>query len=129
MNRKVIVAIGVGILILLGYFQWGREVKVCSGRTQNSGEYRSENITIVANTLCIGNKKEFAMQMIQRCIDNSFKEIKFSYDLGYPNELSIDVYMSEALWKHRNQSFTIYFVQEEKMIINIISEITQRNLG
>lgn len=78
------------------------------------GEYYAESITIVANTLYIGNREEFAKRMIQKCIDNSFKEIKFLYGTKYPNELTIIVYLNKISWKQGNESFRIYFVQNDR---------------
>ncbi len=110
MRSKAIIC--VVIIALLSYLQWGREVEVCNSRIETSGEYRSENITVIANTLYISNKEEFAKQMVQKSIDNSFKEIKCSYDLGYSNELTIDIYLNEIAWENGNRNFRINYIQE-----------------
>lgn len=115
MRKKVSFFIGiVAFVVLLAYLQWGRDVKVCNSRLETSGEYRSENIAVIANTLYISDKEEFARQMVQKSVDNSFKEIKFSYDMGYPNELTIDIYLNETLWENGDRYFRINYVQEEK---------------
>ena len=44
----------------------------------------TEETTIIANRLMIWDTEEFAEEMIQKCINDSFKDIRFSYDLsGY----------------------------------------------
>lgn len=111
-RKRIFIATGILILTLLIYLQWGREIKACNAMTQSSSNFRSENVSIVANTLYIRDKTEFAKQMVQRCRDNSFKEIRFSYDLGYPNELTIDVYLNETAWRHGDKNFTIHYAQD-----------------
>lgn len=100
--------------ILLGYLQFGREMEICSSRSETSGDLQLKSISVVANTLFISDKEEFAKQIVQKCIENSFKEIKFSYDVGYPNQLIIMVYLSETEWKEGKENFIICFAQDEE---------------
>lgn len=66
-----------------------------------------------------GNK--FAKYVLQRCADNSFREVRFSYDLsGYPNEVHITVYMNRAAWKWRKKAFEIRWISEEDKHYNIV---------
>lgn len=54
----------------------------------------TEETAIIANRLMIWDTEEFAEEMIQKCINNSFKDIRFSYDLsGYSTELRIHIYI------------------------------------
>ena len=114
MVKKIVIFVNIVIILFLSYLQWGREVRICNSRSMVIGEYYTESITIVANTLYIGNREEFAKRMIQKCIDNSFKEIKFLYGTKYPNELTIIVYLNKISWKQGNESFRIYFVQNDR---------------
>ena len=86
----------IGMLVLcLVYLQWGRNVEVCNTQLRTSNDYCEQNITVIANKVWIGNRKKFGHDMIQKCIDNSFDKIRFSYDLQCPNELVIQVYTNK----------------------------------
>ena len=79
------------------YLQYGRDVKVTSSMNFSSENYYEMELTVVANKLFIIDKQRFAEEMIERCIDNDFHDIKFSYDMmGYPNRLQIKVYLNEV---------------------------------
>ena len=97
----------VGIL----YLQFGRDVKVVSSMNSSSVDYYEMNLTVVANRLFIIDKERFAEDLIHRCIDNDFHEMKFSYDLnGYPDKIEITVYLNEINRWHANRPFmsTVY---------------------
>ena len=48
--------------------------------------------------------------MIQKCIKNSFKEFRFSYDLnGYPEEINMSVYINEIAWKQNEKILEIEY--------------------
>ena len=77
----------------------------------SSGNYYEMEFTVVANKLFIIDKQRFAEEMIERCIDNNFHDIKFSYDMmGYPNGLQINVYLNEFSKSH----FTILYMTESE---------------
>lgn len=92
--RIYTVVIGMIVLCLV-YLQWGRNVEVCNTQLRTSNDYCEQNITVIANKVWIGNRKKFGHDMIQKCIDNSFDKIRFSYDLQCPNELVIQVYTNK----------------------------------
>lgn len=85
-----------GIVLILAYLQFGRDVRIVSSIINSSDDYYEQKLTIVANKLFILDKDKFAEEMIERCIDNDFHEIMFSYDLnGYPDRIEITVYLNE----------------------------------
>ena len=93
------------------YLQYDRNVKVTSSMNFSSGNYYEMEFTVVANKLYIIDKQRFAEEMIDRCIDNNFYDIKFSYDMmGYPNRLQINVYLNEFSKSH----FTILYMTESE---------------
>lgn len=48
--------------------------------------------------------------MIERCIYNTFHEIRFPYDMtGYPNRICISVYLNELSRKLDVKHFTILY--------------------
>lgn len=111
--KRRIVAMAVIICMITGflYLQYGRDVKVTSSMNFSSGNYYEMEFTVVANKLFIIDKQRFAEEMIERCIDNNFHDIKFSYDMmGYPNRLQINVYLNEFSKSH----FTILYMTESE---------------
>lgn len=58
-----------------------------------------ENLTIITNKIWVIDKEEFANDMVQKSIDNSFKNVRFSYDLGQPNELCIVVFVNNMRYR------------------------------
>lgn len=115
MRKRKVIMIVVGFLAIgiLGYLQYGRDVSVYGSRGHTFGNGSTMEITIIANRLFIHDKEEFAEQMLQRCVDNSFHEVRFSYDMnGYPNELSISVYMNPTMWKMKKRAFQIQYEQD-----------------
>lgn len=87
------------------------------------------DITIIANRLYIRDKEKFAEQMLQRCVDNSFHGVRFSYDMnGYPNELSISVYMNHTMWKLKKRAFQIWYEQDLEYQYDIKDGIDKFNV-
>ena len=123
-NKKFsrIVYLAVLLVIpILGYLQWGRDVAVCSSNPNIFSNGSLEEISIIANKLYIFDQEKFARYVLQRCADNSFREVRFSYDLsGYPNEVHITVYMNRAAWKWRKKAFEIRWISEEDKHYNIV---------
>ena len=123
-NKKFsrIVYLAVLLVIpILGYLQWGRDVAVCSSNPNIFSNGSLEEISIIANKLYIFDREKFAKYVLQRCADNSFREVRFSYDLsGYPNEVHITVYMNRAAWKWRKKAFEIRWISEEDKHYNIV---------
>lgn len=123
-NKKFsrIVYLAVLLVIpILGYLQWGRDVAVCSSNPNIFSNGSLEEISIIANKLYIFDREKFAKYVLQRCADNSFREVRFSYDLsGYPNEVHITVYMNRAAWKWRKKAFEIRWISEENEHYNIV---------
>jgi len=95
-KRNGIWVLLICIILSLAYLQFGRDVRVVSSMINSSDHYYEQKLTIVANKLFILDKDKFAEEMIERCIDNDFHEMKFSYDLnGYPDRIEITVYLNE----------------------------------
>ena len=100
----------VGIVLLLAYLQFGRDVRVISSMLMSSDQYYEQKLTIVANKLFILDKDKFAEEMIERCMDNDFREMKFSYDLlGSPDKIEITVYLNERDRKCAHQFIVIEY--------------------
>lgn len=53
-------------------------------------------LTVVANSEQIRDKEAFAREVIKMCMENSFRSLRFSTDIGgWPEELEIDVYLQK----------------------------------
>lgn len=114
MKVKVrVIVIGVIILSFI-YLQWGRNIEVCNTQVENSNDYCKQKIMVIANRVWISDKEKFGYDMIQKCRDNSFDKIRFSYDLEQPNELIIQVYTNRLGYRMGEPNFTVYFKNKEK---------------
>lgn len=119
--RRIVYLAVLLVIPILGYLQWGRDVAVCSSNPKIFSNGSLEEISIIANKLYIFDQEKFARYVLQRCADNSFREVRFSYDLsGYPNEVHITVYMNRAAWKWRKKAFEIRWISEEDKHYNIV---------
>lgn len=115
-KRNGIWVLLIGIILSLVYLQFGRDVRVVSSMINSSDHYYEQKVTIVANKLFILDKDKFAEEMIERCIDNDFHEIKFSYDLiGYPDRIEVTVYLNEIDKQYLYQAFTVKYVPNTKL--------------
>ncbi|MCI9154729.1 hypothetical protein D3Z53_17805 [Lachnospiraceae bacterium] len=106
---------------ILGYLQFGRDVEVCSSNPKIFSNGSLEEISIIANKLYIFDQEKFAECLLKRCADNSFREVRFSYDLsGYPKEMHITVYMNWTAWRWKRAAFEICYSSPEDDQYNMV---------
>jgi len=86
-----------------------KEPDVVSSTTYNQ-EY---HLNLIANRNQIDDKWKFAEEVIQMCKDNSFRTIRFSYDLGYPTGMYIEVYLNEEDFENGKTVMKITYCQRE----------------
>lgn len=111
-RKRIIIFTIISGIILWIYLQYGRDVKICSSNISSSDTGFSQHITVIANKLYMYDRDKFAREMVRRCIENSFHEIKFSHDTSeYPCELHISVYINQASWKLKRMTFQIDYEQ------------------
>lgn len=117
MKKKMILLIGCIILIL--FFQFGMDVKAINSMRVSCDSGNTEHVTIIANKIFIFDGKSFAEHLIEKRIDNSYKEIRFVD--AFPKELEIDVYTNWFTWKIKHKDFTIYshFEDSKQYTFNI----------
>lgn len=94
--RKRLMQASLVLMALCIYLQWGRGVSVRNTISSSWDGKRTEHMTIVANKLYIGDKEAFARKMIETCINYEFRDVRFSYDMGYPAEITMDIYTNET---------------------------------
>lgn len=108
------------VILMFRYLQYGRDVAVCSSNPRVNLDGFLEDIVIIANKLYIFDHEKFAEYILRRCVENSFKEVRFSYELnGYPNEVHISVYMNQFAWKLK-KAFEIQYISEGAYSANIV---------
>ena len=71
-----------------------------------------EEITVINYEQEITNPEECAKEIIEKCINNDFPSVIFSFDLGYPSGLTAIVFQSEADVKSNNPVFEMSYLQE-----------------
>ena len=74
--RTVIIFV-LCLLAVILYLQFGRDVKVVSSMNSSSGNCYEMDLTIVANRLIIMDKKKFAENIKNRCMENIFGRLSF----------------------------------------------------
>ena len=121
MKRKItFVALFLLIVATVIFLQFGREATVNHAETHSNPQGYEAHITITANKIHIFNKNKLIQEITRKTIDNTFKNMMFSYDiLGYPNEVRFTVY-ANSLSKHLQiPSFTATYTQEIPYQYNI----------
>ncbi|MDY2660583.1 MAG: hypothetical protein SOV82_12510 [[Ruminococcus] gnavus] len=74
----------------------------------------TEYLTVVANQKDMEDKHELAKLIVKMCQENSFRSIKFSYDMECPTELLIHVYRTEKGFHESKKFCEIAYLSEEK---------------
>ena len=113
-KKAIIIVVLIFVILVMLYLQMGRDVEVVNNHISSSENGYEENITIIANKIGIVDQEELAAELVKRCIDNNFHEIRFSYDLrGYPNGLHITVYSNDIMYKLGITAFEAVYQQNE----------------
>lgn len=120
MKRKWWIRIIVGVLssmsLIYGYLylQIEREMVVYNTYSMRAGNYHEEYLTVIVNRLSVPNQMQCAEEIVQKCRDNDFKNVLFSYDYSIPNELQVTVYLSEQDVESGKKAFSFGYTQETK---------------
>lgn len=96
----------------------------------NSSNYHEEHITVIANQLFVTDRESCADHIVQKCRENSFHTIRFSYDRSKPNALYARVYLSEYAVRHGDPAFEFSYTQTDGEYgdYNIIEDASHFNL-
>lgn len=113
MHKKPVFTIIIIIFILCTSCSTNtNNMEVVSSNIFNDATCTTLNLTIILNSRTCSDYTACANEIIQHCIDNSFENIFFSYDKGYPNSLTADIYLSTKDLKNGNVLFRIDYVPE-----------------
>ena len=103
-KRKIITITVLFVLALaVSYLQWGREIDVAGSMRTSSENFHEEHVTFTLNRLIITDK--------EKCAENDFTSILFSYDVAKPNALYGTVYRSRFSMKGQKPLFHFRYTQ------------------
>lgn len=118
---------GIIILLFLSllYLQYGRDVTLCSSTTSICDNSYNVHLVIVANKLKITDTTKLSQRLIERYLDNDFKEIKFRNNKkGYPDKLHMTVYTNKTdkRYSRKAQFFTYTFPKANSESLYVINK-------
>lgn len=117
MRRKIIIYGTILSIIILFYYAFShQEMKLYSIISSDMGEYRHTYLTVVLNRLYVDDLEECSAKIIEKCLDNSFPNMKFSYDHTFPNELSIQVYLTQWHLEHNKLLYSFEYQTHDNAI-------------
>lgn len=110
--KKIVSSISVVlIVIILGfsiYLEPWSDIKISNSLLDGNKDSYSEKLTLIANDLYIDDTEVFSEEMLDRFIENDFKNVRFSFDQnGYPDKVQISVYSNNLSHQLHNQAFCI----------------------
>lgn len=119
MIRKRTIIIVITILLLLAgilfYLQWGRQMDVSSSSGSGSDNHYELRVSVILNTLVVTDQQKCAEQILEKCRDNSFHSVRFSYDIQIPHALSVTVYKNQKDAESGNSAFRFSYQQENQI--------------
>lgn len=109
-KQYIIIGILMCAIALLGYFQFGREEKVAGSMVSTSESGYSQEFKVIANKIFIFDKEKYANELVNKAIQNKYRDVRFSYDImGYPEKISIAVYGCDWDYRNNHQMFQIIY--------------------
>ena len=94
------------IIALLGYLQYGREEQAVNTMVSTSDTFYKQEFDVIANKLFNLDKEKYAEELIEKAVENKYRNVRFSYDItGYPNEIVISVYSNEWSYEHNQRMY------------------------
>ena len=119
MIRKRTVIIVITILLLLAgslsYLQWGRQMDVSSSFASGSDNHYELRVSVILNTLVVTDQQKCVEQIFEKCRDNSFHSVRFSYDIQIPRALSVTVYKNQKDAESGNSAFSFSYQQANQI--------------
>lgn len=88
------------------------EMMVYNSSAFTMGECHNERIVVIVNQRKISDKQKYAERIVEKCRENNFKNVRFSYDLSKPNELDIIVCRNEKEADEGRWDFRFRYVQK-----------------
>ncbi len=118
----IILTISITLAVMFGSKE-SQDMLVYSSSSASMGGYHSERIIVIANEKGISDKEKCAEKIVEKCRENSFKNVRFSYDLSKPNELVVTVCRNKKEADKGEGDFKFRYIQEaEERQYNIIDD-------
>lgn len=107
----VVLLIIITVVLVVSFFKAGnnKEMDCVNTITNSYGNGCDARLSIILYQNKIEDELEVAKEIIKKCEENSFKTIKFSYDMRIPNELDVNVYLSEKDFEEGNKAFSFNY--------------------
>ena len=86
---------------------------VYGSHAMTADNYHEERLTVVVNKLYVADQKVCAEEIVKHCRENSFKNVRFSYDQSVPNALYATVYASKRQAEKEMQMFSFSYLPED----------------
>lgn len=130
MNKQSVKRFGIILFIIFlavgFYLQYGRDIDVYNSYVFSVGNRNEQTLKVVVNKLWIKDKRKYANEILEKCKTNSFKSIDFCYDSYIPDELYVDVYLSNIAVRKGNPIFSFSYLPEDRnMEYNFIDDSTK----
>ena len=115
LRKRIIISAGLLMILVLLFvaIQNKREPEVINSRFVGAANYSEEHINIALNKLYAGDYGEIAEDLVKKCRENSFHNLKFSYDISKPNALYGTVYLSHSSFEKGDVLFSFEYIQPE----------------
>lgn len=119
MRKKWIICIVLVLIIVYGSLWYYHSLNngimgIYSTHSITLGNYQEENIIVIVNKLYIKDISACAEEILEKCRNNTFKNIIFKYDKSIPNELHVTVYRTKQDLKKQKILFSFSYEQDEK---------------
>lgn len=115
MRNRVILIVCIMSMLVVCYLQFGREMEIYNSYSVSADNFEMQYLSVVVNRLFISDKKKCVDEIIQQCIDNDFPNMRFSYDYSIPNELEVEVFLSEWNVKYGRPLFSFEYTAEDNL--------------
>lgn len=111
--KKQLLFIVITLFILTGllYLQFGRQPVVNHSMILENSDTYDLSLVITLNKLVILNRKNVEQTLIQKTLDNDFKNIQFSYDIhGMPRKIHVTVYANALTYMLDVPAFEFQYI-------------------
>ena len=100
-------------IIISGCTKQHVEMDVFSSYNMTSDNWYKLDISVIADKATVSDKDACSAEIIQHILDNDFHSICFSFDFnGYPNEVTVDVFISEENLQNGEKAYSFEYVTE-----------------
>lgn len=105
------------VVVFLIFIQFSKfnpaEMEVVYSSMTGTKNY-SLYLTVILNEKRSGMFEDYAKKIVQRCCDNTFENIDFSYDYyGLPHELEVVAYLNSKEYEQKQNLFSFTYTSSK----------------